>query len=1009
MWLPEKADRARAASSSYDNRMIPQLSGYYCDCLIHDGGINMSLSLEPTVPPSHFSLSAITGAEAKAALAKVPVKPKIGEIRAVGYPCFTRVDKVTGEWKLEPLLVWLEANGDVVPGPVVNTDLIADLEVVAPIAKKASARVFVSTVLGDDTLEFSTTELCKVIERLQNNYPNWSGVCALNPLKISAQAKPIGEKAKRFHNTAIAFRTFPSQYVKGTVGELNRIRSNPPHTKSVLDNMVDGKPAGVVDDKRLPFELDPLNPEQRKAVRLAMSANPIIVVEGPPGTGKSQVVAAIVYNAIMRRQSVLVTARTHQAIKVVVDRINDKSKPIKGEPVILPIPRPSFGITDNDTRKVVMDCMGMITNRPLAAGDFPDKDFDKAVDQHQQIQRELDTIYHRINESKQWPSIKKQIDEAIGIQEHIASRFLDHDAIQVAIDEYDAAIAPPPTGFLRRLFWWLGSGKREGQRLRAIQAFFQAIGSGEIDPELVVNLPIDYWRQRLPWGRRAVELYRKQCEIKQLESPDTVIDRLIKSENIIRDKNVNDHWRHCFVRPRHQQVDVIQDFIGLLNMWIKDGNVKKKVFAALMNQMAAAMKIKSAWYTTSQTAKHIPHQFMFDLVIIDEAGQVDAASMIPLLARAKRAVFVGDENQLSHITQLSSNADFNLLAKHKIPAKWNYSTQSALDHAKRVASNTTVTLVEQYRSHPVIIEFSLQKFYGKQGYAVHPRPGHRYDAIQWIDVQGNATKPFAGSVINRCEAEAVVSCLQDMHVSSMANTSIGVVTPFRPQANLIQSLIQKRLSGQYGQIHVDTSHGFQGDQRDIILFSPVAASGFPKTCVDFLNRERNAINVALTRARDRLIVVGDKSYVLKSEVKTLVQLAEYIENIELSQHITPATQRNRATKYEQKLYQELDKVIRSRCDKVMTDKGYSIHWQYRAEGLPYCLDIAIVEHGNDAGRRLNIELDGDQHRNPDQIAEDQIRMRRLRAFGWDIKRFWNWQVENEIDQCVEEVRNWFWL
>ncbi|MGE5340672.1 MAG: endonuclease domain-containing protein [Candidatus Omnitrophota bacterium] len=77
--------------------------------------------------------------------------------------------------------------------------------------------------------------------------------------------------------------------------------------------------------------------------------------------------------------------------------------------------------------------------------------------------------------------------------------------------------------------------------------------------------------------------------------------------------------------------------------------------------------------------------------------------------------------------------------------------------------------------------------------------------------------------------------------------------------------------------------------------------------------------------------------------------------------------------------------------------------QYPVEN--YYLDFAII----DGNRRLNIEIDGEHyHRSWDGelCYRDQIRNQRMMELGWDVMRFWVYQVRDELDHCIQRVRNW---
>lgn len=143
------------------------------------------------------------------------------------------------------------------------------------------------------------------------------------------------------------------------------------------------------------------------------------------------------------------------------------------------------------------------------------------------------------------------------------------------------------------------------------------------------------------------------------------------------------------------------------------------------------------------TAKRVPlDDGLFDLVIFDEASQCDIASAMPLFARAKRAVVVGDDRQLSFIPQLGRAQDRNLMQAQGLPVKgmgrFAQSLRSLFDFALRVPNVPRVTLRHQYRSAGPIVDYISKTFYGGELVVAQPprrgqgsakcQAGYRVDA-----------------------------------------------------------------------------------------------------------------------------------------------------------------------------------------------------------------------------------------------------------------------------------------
>jgi very-short-patch-repair endonuclease len=200
-----------------------------------------------------------------------------------------------------------------------------------------------------------------------------------------------------------------------------------------------------------------------------------------------------------------------------------------------------------------------------------------------------------------------------------------------------------------------------------------------------------------------------------------------------------------------------------------------------------------------------------------------------------------------------------------------------------------------------------------------------------------------------------------------------------------------------------TVDGFQGDERDLILFSPVISSGISPGALAFLKRRPNLFNVAVTRAKAGLVVIGDKQSALDSGVDYLSRFAKYVE--ELGSRKQPGAVKIEELGLDYPLVDHPERV--SDWEKVLYTAlfkaGLRAIPQYEVE--KYDLDFALF----DGERKLNIEVDGERyHRNWDGelCRHDQIRTQRLIELGWDVIRFWVYQVRDDLDNCISRIGKW---
>jgi very-short-patch-repair endonuclease len=446
---------------------------------------------------------------------------------------------------------------------------------------------------------------------------------------------------------------------------------------------------------------------------------------------------------------------------------------------------------------------------------------------------------------------------------------------------------------------------------------------------------------------------------------------------------------------------------------------------ASVRQRARALQSKvtvlfACWAVTSLSARgRVPFEpGYFDLVVIDEASQCDIASALPLLYRAKRSVIIGDPQQLRHISALSKPRDSELQHKHGLVdtrVGWMYSVSSLYDVAASVVpQQSIVNLRDHHRSHADIIEFSNRAFYeGRLRLATRyqhlKRPRSSEPGVVWQDVRGKVTRPASGGAQNAHEARALIAALEDLVVKRAYKGTVGVVTPFRAQAQLLQQLVEASdgLTSMREQCEllIDTVHRFQGDERDVMFFSPVVSTDMPPGGLGFLRSNGNLFNVAITRARGLLHVVGDRAAASTSGVDYLAAFAGYVAGLagaaggrhespdlmSLGADYPPVFRPEQVSDWERVLY------------RALYAAGVRPIPQYSVE--QYDLDFAVIV----GDRMLNIEVDGERYHRSwtgELCLRDQLRNQRLIELGWEVKRFWVYEVRDTLDDCVAGVVRW---
>ena len=310
-------------------------------------------------------------------------------------------------------------------------------------------------------------------------------------------------------------------------------------------------------------------------------------------------------------------------------------------------------------------------------------------------------------------------------------------------------------------------------------------------------------------------------------------------------------------------------------------------------------------------------------------------------------------------------------------------TSSARSRARLVSTDTRVSAAPifldlHFRSHPAIVDFSNKRFYGgKLELCSAATPPEGLRAVQWIRVSGKTEKgPGGKSRVNAAEAQRIVQAIvRGLPTYKGLEWDVGIVTPYGAQARLIEALLANALSPEdLESLKIATAHRFQGDERDIMYFSPVIDCSMPERDVRFAANP-NLINVALTRARRRLIIVGDPDSCLAHD-NALRDLANYAIRL----HATG-----------------FDSPLELGLHEALLKKGIAAHTGVVVGH--HRLDLAIEQNG----MRLDIECDGAAFHT--DFEKDAARDLAIQSEGWTVMRFSGRTLSRDLDACVDAIVN----
>ncbi|MBQ8519739.1 MAG: DUF2726 domain-containing protein [Agathobacter sp.] len=276
---------------------------------------------------------------------------------------------------------------------------------------------------------------------------------------------------------------------------------------------------------------------------------------------------------------------------------------------------------------------------------------------------------------------------------------------------------------------------------------------------------------------------------------------------------------------------------------------------------------------------------VFDMVIIDEASQCNTAvSLVPII-RGDNLMLVGDPQQLNPVILLDEVVNQKLRQKYNVAAEYDYRKNSIYKTFLACDSvSDEVLLHNHYRCNEKIIGFNNKKYYNSK-LKVCSCSAER-NPLVYMDVQNN----YAGM---KNTAPAEVEAIIDYAITNKDKT-IGVITPFVNQRKLIEAGIQ---NNHLTNVVCGTVHAFQGDEKDVVLFSTALTNETQSGTYEWLKNNKELINVATSRARDKLIVLADSGNLNRLNHNNpdddLYELVEYVRRNGES-HVTQKKSNSRA-------------------------------------------------------------------------------------------------------------------
>lgn len=573
-----------------------------------------------------------------------------------------------------------------------------------------------------------------------------------------------------------------------------------------------------------------LNLSQKEAVDNALN-NKLSIIEGPPGTGKTQTILNIIANLVMRGQSVAVVSSNNSATKNVHEKLMKN-----GVDFIAAY----LGNNANKADFIESQC-----ERPdMSSWHISAKEADSLKTELKSRHLALDSMLKK----KEQLSLFKQEYSSFKTEKDHFYKFIVSDKTPISIRETDKVKKSTlalelclEVEYLDKLNWI-------SKLFKSIASFFRL---KKTKRALINDLLNKYDREDL-----IVHFQRKYYELRQLELTESIASLTKELEHFDFDKKMQEYSDLS-----------LKLFQSSLEQRFGNQSFDKYELKDLKNNSANFIRDYPVILSTTYSLRgSLSSSTAYDYVIIDESSQVDICTGSLALSCAKNTVIVGDLMQLSHVVDKKmASATDKIFHKFNLSDAYRYKSQNLLSALVQLFPSAPRTLLrEHYRCHPKIIEFCNRKFYGGKLIILTEETSDLDPLVIYKTVEGNHERDR----VNQRQIDVIKNEVILEQKISTEDGSLGIITPYRKQTNALQ----KAFEGM--NVKADTVDKFQGQENDIVILSTV-----DNEISDFADNA-NRLNVAISRAIHQLIVIVNDTDTLKDT--NLGDLVKYVEYNNLS-------------------------------------------------------------------------------------------------------------------------------
>lgn len=731
------------------------------------------------------------------------------------------------------------------------------------------------------------------------------------------------------------------------------------------------------------------NLSQKRAVKAALG-NRVSVIEGPPGTGKTTTILSIIANMVYQGQKVLVVSKNNSAIDNVAEELDGMNLPEfyirMGNDQVMKAAGASLKKKLEEYERALSDRTVEIT---AEEADEIRKVYVSLSDMEDQMNRLVSAANEREELKNQLRHLKKRRQ---------AYRFDEEDRkIKRRVSSADKA--KKKLELLTKLSIQIG----EGETLGLINKISLLLGYQEFPDTFlkygiyqILYLEEQYLKLRIEELEEM--LSGQNMDELKMQIRELYVERYIPlSRKLLRfsiQKTVKNGDFSTIYRTMAEEEKTLGNE-GLMKT-LKDPLTR--LYPVVLTTVDSVL---SNFYTNIKNGRPI------DCIIIDEASQCDIMSALPLLYLAKRIVVVGDCKQLEAIKGLTA-AEIGT----EVEENWDFIEQSFLTTVLKTMNPPSNMLMEHYRCDYNIINYCNKYFYDNQLIIYRDASGHAMGLVN--SDKGKYVEQENGSFYNERELETIRQMIGE------DSSHRFIITPFKRQA--------ERLCSLYNSSQCGTIHTFQGKGEKEVYFTTVLndteeAKRHLEGGHNLFGRE--LINVAVSRAKDRFIMVTDVEFFKKRD-ENVASLIEYIETYGeqipdktvclfdyLYRQISVFQPSGKADNvFEAKLQEVLNEYLESNeklecrmklpLAAVVTDQKYLEEQEKIRDYITHHAHLDYTIHDTRINKPvLVIELDGKYHKEEEQAQRDELKnaaLSHMKIPLWRIRSKEAWTEEQLFER-----------